>query len=100
MLTLSQKNKAVYMLYQGRNKASSLTVTANVYDDANAQITGSPFTLTEINSLGLYSTTFTPSVIGNYKIIISESSVPISVASIKITDYDIESVDKIGRAHV
>jgi len=93
MLTLSKKNNAVYILYAAKKFESGKTVTAKVWNAANTAISGSPFTLSEISAnTGLYGTSFTPSAVGEYKIQILEAGAEQAAASIKVTDYDIESV--------
>jgi len=92
MLNLSRNGQAVYMLYGSKNYGNGSTVLAYVYDNANSQISGSPFTLSEIASTGLYGNTFTPSTTGEYKIQITEDGTERAHASIKITTDDIESV--------
>jgi hypothetical protein len=92
MLNISQKNKAIYLLYSERSFASGITITARVYDNTNVQISGSPFTLVELAGLGLYGITFTPTVSGDYKVLVYEGTTKMSSAFIKVTDYDIESV--------
>ena len=93
MLTLSKKGNAVYILYAAKKFESGKTVTAKVWNAANTAISGSPFTLTEISTnTGLYGVSFTPTVIGEYKIQILEGGIEQAAASIKVTDYDIESI--------
>lgn len=92
MLTLSKSNQAVYVLYAAKNFGTGKTVTMNVYNGSNTEISGSPFTLTEIGTTGLYGASFTPTATGEFKIIVHEGSSKQASASIKITNYDIESV--------
>jgi hypothetical protein len=92
MLDISKKDRVVYIFYSGRTFKTGLTVTASIYDDTDTLITGSPFTLTEIGTTGLYGTSFTPTALGNYKIVIFESSTKIAATTIKVTDYDVESI--------
>lgn len=93
MLNLSKNGNSVYILYGARNYASGKTVTAEIRDNANNTIVGSPFTLTEIAAnTGLYGTTFTPTANGEYKIKITQGAKDRAHASIKITNHDIESV--------
>jgi hypothetical protein len=92
MLNLSKKNNAVYILYASKNYTSSVTVTANVYDDTNTLYGSSPYTLLEISTTGMYGITFTPTTTGNFKVEVLESTTKMASASIKITDNDIESV--------
>lgn len=92
MLNISKNNQAVYILYSERTFASGKTITAKVYNDSDVEISGSPFTLLEIDNKGIYGTSFTPTTIGQYKIVVLEGTTKMSAASIKISTYDIESV--------
>lgn len=92
MLNISKQDQAVYLLYSGRTFSTGLAVTANVYDGSNNLLAGSPFSLTEIGATGMYGVSFTPTTAGFYKVAVLEGTTKMSSASIKITDYDIESV--------
>lgn len=92
MLNISRKDQAVYVFYASRTFTSGLTITANIYNGINVLVTGSPFTLTEIGTLGLYGTSFTPADTGTYKILVLEGTTKIASATIKVTESDIESV--------
>lgn len=92
MLNLSKSGQNVYILYGAKNYGNGETVVANIYDGSNSLVSGSPFTLSEIGSTGLYGNSFSPSATGEYKIKVTEGSNDRAHASIKVTDYDIESV--------
>jgi len=95
MLNISKNGQSLYILYGSKNYGSGRTVTAEVRNGSNATITGSPFTLTEIASTGLYGVSITPSVSTppeEFKIKITEDSTARAHASVKITEHDIDSV--------
>jgi len=92
MLSISKKNNSVFTMFASRNFLSGKTVTMTVYDDSNSVLAGSPFTLSEIGSSGMYGTSFIPTTNGEYKVKVFEDSVSKAVANIKIADYDIVSV--------
>lgn len=91
MLNISRNNNQVYLLYGARNYATGISVSAEVYDNSNNQISGSPITLNEIGTTGLYGAYFTPTTNGDYKIIVFEAAVKMATSGIKVADNDIES---------
>lgn len=91
MLDVARKDNGVYILYSARNWASGRTVTYDVYDNSNTQtVTGA--TLTEIGTTGTYGGSFTPTTVGDYKVVLFDNGVTRASSYVQIAEDDIESI--------
>lgn len=93
MIQFSKKGTSVNVVYSSANFDPGQTVTADVMDSTHSAVLGSPFTMVEIGSTGIYTTSFTPSLNGTYIVLVSEAGEKRATSTIEIMDY---SIDEIG----
>lgn len=93
MLSFAKKNKQVHVVYHSVDFISGRSdIICTVIDENNIQVLGSPFTMIEINFLGIYEAVFNPLSEGTFKIIISETDIRVAANTVEITKYDMDSL--------
>lgn len=92
MLNASKIGNSVHVTYHSQNFQSGVVCTVEVLDPTNVAVAGSPFTMVEIPSTGVYQANFTPSMLGVYNIIVQEAGNSKAHTQIQIQNSDIDSV--------
>lgn len=95
MISFSRKDDAFNVVYHSSNFDSGLTITMDVIDNTDSSISGSPFTMSEIGSTGLYSASFTPVTIGTFKIIVEEEGIKRAASTVEVMNYSLDSLGTI-----
>jgi len=101
MISFSKIGTNYHVTYQSRDFESGITpVTMAVFDQDNAALTGSPYTMVEFPYMGIYQGIFLPVDIGIHTVIISEAGTKKSSATIQVVEHDLDTigntVDGIG----
>lgn len=74
MAKIWYKDKVMKVAYDTQGTQTGLTdLLATVYNPANTEITGSPFTMTEIGTTGVYNASFTPDTVWEYTVLVSSA---------------------------
>lgn len=87
-----QINQAIKVFYQAAGTGTGLTVTMDVYDEADVKDVAQSGTMTEIGTTGRYQKSFTPDAVGDWHIEISDSAGGEAVKQYEVGSYNIQAL--------